>query len=145
MTIAPTMHDCQNERYPHPSGFSASPEWISLSPTAPAPRQDRRVPRGASDSVTFDAAYFLDTAKLLVTTDRAEDYGDMVENHKNIMRLWNAYLFPREPGRQLTLLDIPVLMILMKVARLRQGAIKADTFADICGYGAIAGRLAFIE
>ena len=34
----------------------------------------------------------LSEATRLVGTDRQQDYGDKVENHSNIARLWSAYL-----------------------------------------------------
>ena len=35
---------------------------------------------------------FLSEASRLVGVDREKDYGDKVDNHNNIARLWSAYL-----------------------------------------------------
>ena len=83
---------------------------------------------------------FLSEAIRLVGTDREKDYGDKVENHKNIARLWSAYLeTPIEAH------DVAIMMALLKIARTKLGAVSKDTYIDMSAYGAIAGEIKFRE
>ena len=83
---------------------------------------------------------FLSEAIRLVGTDREKDYGDKVENHKNIARLWSAYLeVPIEAH------DVAIMMALLKIARTKLGAVSKDTYIDMSAYGAIAGEIKFRE
>ena len=83
---------------------------------------------------------FLSEAIRLVGTDREKDYGDKVENHKNIARLWSAYLeVPIEAH------DVAIMMALLKIARTKLGAVSKDTYIDMSAYSAIAGEIKFRE
>ena len=83
---------------------------------------------------------FLSEAIRLVGTDREKDYGDKVENHKNIARLWSAYLeIPIEAH------DVAIMMALLKIARTKLGAVSKDTYIDMSAYSAIAGEIKFRE
>ena len=83
---------------------------------------------------------FLSEAIRLVGTDREKDYGDKVENHKNIARLWSAYLeTPIEAH------DVAIMMALLKIARTKLGAVSKDTYIDMSAYSAIAGEIKFRE
>ena len=83
---------------------------------------------------------FLSEATRLVGMDREKDYGDKVENHKNIARLWSAYLeTPIEAH------DVAIMMALLKIARTKLGAVSKDTYIDMSAYGAIAGEIKFRE
>ena len=83
---------------------------------------------------------FLSEAIRLVGTDREKDYGDKVENHKNIARLWSAYLeIPIEAH------DVAIMMALLKIARTKLGAVSKDTYIDMSAYSVIAGEIKFRE
>ena len=83
---------------------------------------------------------FLSEATRLVGMDREKDYGDKVENHKNIARLWSAYLeVPIEAH------DVAIMMALLKIARTKLGAVSKDTYIDMSAYSAIAGEIKFRE
>ena len=83
---------------------------------------------------------FLEEATKLASGQRQIDYGDKTENHKNIARLWSAYLeFTVTPH------DVAILMCLLKVARTKLGAISKDTYMDMSAYSAIAGEIKFNE
>ena len=73
---------------------------------------------------------FLEEASKLIGGDRQKDYGDKVQNHTNIAKLWSAYL------------DVEV-MGLLKVARTKLGATSKDTYIDMAAYSAIAGEIRF--
>ena len=83
---------------------------------------------------------FLKTADNLVKGDRDKDYGDKTENHKNIARLWSAYLDTKIEAH-----DVAIMMSLLKIARTKLGAVSKDTYVDMAAYGAIAGEIKFKE
>ena len=81
---------------------------------------------------------FLEEAGRLVGGDRQKDYGDKVQNHKNIARLWSAYLdFP------VTTENVAIMMCLLKIARTKLGVTSKDTYIDMSAYSAIAGEIRF--
>ena len=82
------------------------------------------------------AKQVLETALDLIGGDRAADYGSMWENHENIARLWNGYLYNKEGD--LTAEDVANLMELMKIARRKSGTLKKDNYIDGAGYAAVA-------
>ena len=53
----------------------------------------------------------LKEAEKLVAGDRQEDYGDKLTNHKNIAKLWSAYL-----DKEITSHDVAICMGLVKIA-----------------------------
>ena len=83
---------------------------------------------------------FLSEASRLVGIDREKDYGDKVENHKNIARLWSAYLEIKIEAH-----DVAIMMALLKIARTKLGKVSKDTYIDMAAYGAIAGEIKFKE
>ena len=82
------------------------------------------------------AKQVLETALNLIGGDRAADYGSMWENHENIARLWNGYLYNKEGD--LTAEDVANMMELMKIARRKLGTLKKDNYIDGAGYAAVA-------
>ena len=79
-------------------------------------------------------------ANKLVGGDRQKDYGDKVDNHSNIAKLWSAYL-----DIPVTAHDVALMMVLLKMARTKLGAVSRDTYVDMAAYGAIAGEIKFRE
>ena len=82
----------------------------------------------------------LKEANELIAGDRHKDYGDKVENHNNIAKLWSAYI-----GIEITAHDVAIMMVLLKIARTKLGAVSRDTYIDMSAYGAIAGEIKFRE
>ena len=83
---------------------------------------------------------FLEAATKLASGQRQLDYGDKTENHKNIAKLWSAYLeYTISPH------DVAILMCLLKVARTKLGIVSKDTYMDMSAYSAIAGEIKFKE
>ena len=82
----------------------------------------------------------LNEAKNLVDGDRHKDYGDKTENHKNISKLWSAYL-----GVPITAHDVAICMTLLKIARAKFGNPTPDTYIDGSAYMAIAGECRKLE
>ena len=83
---------------------------------------------------------FLSEAIRLSGTDRQKDYGDKVENHNNIAKLWSAY-----KDVEITAHDVAIMMTLLKVARTKIGSVSKDTYIDMAAYSAIAGEIKFKE
>jgi hypothetical protein len=83
---------------------------------------------------------FLKEAISLSGIDRQKDYGDKVDNHNNIARLWSAYLDTKVEAH-----DVAILMTLLKIARTKLGAVSKDTYIDMAAYSAIAGEIKFKE
>jgi hypothetical protein len=77
----------------------------------------------------------LEKAAELVGGDRAEAYGDIYQNHKNISMLWNGYLYNID---ELKPEDVANMMELMKIARRKTGVFNADDYVDGAGYSAVA-------
>ena len=78
---------------------------------------------------------YLETAIKLITGPRAHDYGDKIINHKNIAKLWSAYL-----DISISPHDVAVCMTLLKIARTKLGSRASDTYVDAAAYMAIAGE-----
>ena len=77
-------------------------------------------------------------ADYAVTGERMMDYGTPKVNYQRIAELWNDYLNPPDP---LTPIDVAILMILTKVARLMESPEHYDTWKDIAGYAAVGWAL----
>ena len=90
-----------------------------------------------------DLIAILDTAKYLVTKDRAEQHGDAMVQFGTISELWTVYLHGRFGDYTGTLRDHDVaqMMVLMKISRDIHGEYNKDTFIDQCGYSALGGVL----
>ena len=82
----------------------------------------------------------LSQAITLSANDRQKDYGDKVDNHNNIARLWSAYLDIKIEAH-----DVALMMALLKMARTKLGAVSKDTYIDMSAYSAISGEIKFKE
>ena len=82
----------------------------------------------------------LDTAKDLVTTDRAEQHGDAEENFRMMATYWNTHLGLID---FIKVDDVPIMLTLMKIARLHgDGTKNIDNYIDDCGYMSLGGEIA---
>jgi len=82
----------------------------------------------------------LDTAKDLVTTDRAEQHGDAEENFRMMATYWNTHLVLLD---FIKVDDVPIMLTLMKIARLHgDGTKNIDNYIDVCGYMSLGGEIA---
>lgn len=79
----------------------------------------------------------LEEAKRCVCGKRVQDYGTPEDNFRLIAELWSDYL----RGLRLTSKDVAMMMILLKVARVRDGGGTGDSLVDIAGYAACAGEI----
>lgn len=82
-------------------------------------------------------AEILDAAKAIVTGEREKQYGSPEDNFGVIARFWSTYA-----GHSFTPVDVAMMMTLLKVARIKTGNYKADSYIDACGYLACAAEIA---
>jgi hypothetical protein len=85
----------------------------------------------------MNAAEIARHAADLVSGDRNASHGEAHVNFENIRALWSAYL-----DRELTAVDVALMMVLLKVARTKAGRHNPDDYVDAVGYAALAGELA---
>ena len=77
----------------------------------------------------------LDKAKVLISGERAKDYGDAYLNHKRIADLWAPIL-----DKDITVEQVYACMIAVKLSRLIETPDHEDSWIDICGYAALGGE-----
>lgn len=101
------------------------------TPTAPV------APTDTPTDTPTTRAEILDAAKAIVTGEREKQYGSPEDNFDVIARLWTTYA-----GHSFTPVDVAVMMTLLKVARIKTGHYKTDSYVDACGYLACAAEIA---
>lgn len=80
--------------------------------------------------------HILETAINTVCVDREMQYGSPENSFAEIAKLWAAYL-----DREISAHDVPVMMNLFKVARIKTGQAKSDNYVDAAGYIACAAEI----
>lgn len=81
-------------------------------------------------------AEILDAAKKIVTGDREKQYGKPEDNFAVIAEFWTTYI-----GHPISSEDVAIMMALLKIARIRSGNYKADSFIDGVGYLSLGGEI----
>lgn len=81
----------------------------------------------------------LHTAEEIVTKDRNSQYGEPEDCFALIARLWTDYT-----AVNLSSADVAAMMILLKVARVRNGKAKDDSWVDMAGYAACGAECALL-
>ncbi len=81
-------------------------------------------------------AEILDNAKKCVCGQRERDYGSPEDNFGIIGQLWTAYL-----GKDISSVDVAMMMALLKIARIKSGTATDDSFVDLAGYAACGGEI----
>ena len=79
----------------------------------------------------------LDTAKLLISGQRATDYGDAFANFDRIAKGWNIIV--DNSGGELTAQHVALMMDWVKTCRLLETPSHVDSWVDKCGYSALGG------
>lgn len=82
-------------------------------------------------------AEILDAAKKIVTGDRERQYEKPEDNFAVIAEFWTTYI-----GHPISSEDVAIMMALLKIARIRSGNYKADSFVDGVGYLSLAAEIA---
>lgn len=81
----------------------------------------------------------LGEAQSVIYGDREKTYGSPDKNLQVIANLWCHYL--DRPHGSITVDDVCNMMILLKVARLKNDPNHYDSQVDICGYAALMERV----
>ena len=83
---------------------------------------------------------FLKEAERIVCSDRESQYGAPEDSFGLIAELWTAYLGSEtiQVGPE----DVAAMMTLLKIARIRNGVFKADSWIDAIGYLACGAEVA---
>lgn len=79
----------------------------------------------------------LDTAKELISGQRATDYGDAFTNFDRIAKGWNIIV--ENSNGPLTAQHVALMMDWVKTCRLLETPSHADSWIDKCGYSALGG------
>lgn len=82
-----------------------------------------------------DREDILEEARGYVTKDRNSSYGEPEDNFKAIADIWAAQGVSVD-GRPVNALDVSLMMLGMKLARLRHNPTHRDSWADSIGYAA---------
>lgn len=80
------------------------------------------------------AAKLLMEAAELINGERAKTYGEPQQSFETIAAHWSTYL-----GIPITVHDVGMLMILLKVSRGGRNRFHKDNFVDIAGYAGLTG------
>lgn len=112
-------------------GASVGEKHLDNCPIIPQQVTLDQAPAGLSRT---RAAELLHHAAELINGERAKDYGEPQQSFENIAQLWSTYLH-----QEITVTDVGMMMILLKVSRNGRGRNKADNFVDICGYASLIG------
>ena len=75
----------------------------------------------------------LRTACEIVNGARNQTYGNVEDNFQKIANLWSCYL-----GFGVGPIDVAMMMVFLKAARVSTGTTHLDNFVDVAGYAACA-------
>ena len=73
----------------------------------------------------------------IVNGARNQAYGNVEDNFDRIASLWSIYL-----DTAVTPIDVAMMMVLLKTARVSTGPIHLDNYVDVAGYAACACEIA---
>lgn len=74
----------------------------------------------------------------IVNGARNQTYGNVEDNFSRIASLWSTYL-----DTAVTPIDVAMMMVLLKTARVNDGVSHYDNYVDIAGYAACAYEIAY--
>jgi len=72
----------------------------------------------------------------IINGERLDNYGKPENNFKLIAKFWSEY-----KGVDFTDVDVAMMMLLLKVARIKTGCGTMDSFVDAAGYVGLAADL----
>ena len=84
----------------------------------------------------MDRKRFFKEVEQTLEGDRQVDYGDASKNFARIARMWEVIF-----GHQVTLEQVHLAMIAVKMSRLVNSPGHQDSWIDIAGYAALAAEL----
>lgn len=83
----------------------------------------------------------LDASAACVLKDRNNEYGGPEDSFGTVHALWQAY-DAAASKRGPHIVDVPMKMALLKIARIAANPTHADSFVDIAGYAACGAEVA---
>lgn len=96
----------------------------------------------SSHPVDANSNSILDTAKELIAGSRAEQYGSFSHNAQQQADLWNAYLRTEDgTPRLIEAMDVPAMMVLVKVMRLSGNNTHQDSWVDVAGFAGLVDQV----
>lgn len=111
-------------------------QFVDVNKLVGTPTDTPTDPDTPTDAPTTRAE-ILDAAKKIVTGDREKQYGKPEDNFAVIAEFWTTYT-----GHPISSEDVAIMMALLKIARIRSGNYKADSFVDGVGYLSLAAEIA---
>lgn len=92
--------------------------------------------RADAASKTERGRAICEEALRVINGERQSQYGDPEDTFFRIACLWSSYL-----GREVEGSDVANMMVLLKMAREKEGHGKKDNYVDMIGYAALAARM----
>lgn len=115
--------------------FGLDEHIVDVNKKVSTPTDTPTEPVAPTDIPTTRAA-ILDAAKKIVTGDREKQYGKPEDNFAVIAEFWTTYI-----GHPISSEDVAIMMALLKIARIRSGNYKTDSFIDGVGYLSLGGEI----
>ena len=78
------------------------------------------------------------TASDMVSKSRQQDHGDFANNAMMTAQYWNTHLGLIDFIKPS---DVPIMLALLKIARIHENQSHIDNYVDICGYSALAAEM----
>ena len=78
------------------------------------------------------------TASDMVSKSRQQDHGDFANNAMMTAKYWNTHLGLIDFIKPS---DVPIMLALLKIARIHENPSHIDNYVDTCGYSALAAEM----
>tara|TARA_R100001015_G_C4502735_1_gene76772 strand:+ start:328 stop:645 length:318 start_codon:yes stop_codon:yes gene_type:complete len=72
--------------------------------------------------------------------ERNDHYGTPLENFERIAKLWSCHL-----EHHISIYDVGVMLMLLKIARSKHDKLHEDTWVDIAGYAGATAEATFLD
>ena len=72
--------------------------------------------------------------------ERNDNYGTPLENFERIAKLWSCHL-----EHHISIYDVGVMLMLLKIARSKHDKLHEDTWVDIAGYAGATAEATFLD
>lgn len=94
--------------------------------------------------MTTDRKTILTMAESIVSGDRERVYGHPAKNLETIAEMWTVWLRARglitNEAASLSIDDVALMMVQLKLARLANDPWHLDSLTDLCGYARLMER-----
>lgn len=86
----------------------------------------------------FNRTSVLMTANDMVSKVRQQDHGSFANNANMTAQYWNTHLGLIDFIKPS---DVPIMLVLLKIARMSENPSHIDNYVDTCGYSALAAEM----